>query len=290
MAVFSSDIPNVYFLQCPFGDCWTGITLIKGEANCLIDSGGNRDCVDSHLIPALSEIGMKIEDIDYLLCTHTHADHIGGHARIKELSPNIKIVSSVESADKLRSPLKYNKAIRAVFPEHSPAPSAGLCGIEPDIIVDDGDILLGELKYIKCSGHDTDSGCWLHLPSKTLISGDSLQQNGTSVQGIALYMDLPSYIETLDRLREEDIEHVLAGHDYLPLGYKATGRHEVSAHLDKCRDVVTTYDEFIKRNYDPSTDVPSLALALIEEVGGIVPKFLFLPLYTVTEHIKLIKK
>ena len=124
MIAFENKIEGVYHLLCPFGGCWTGITLIRGKENYLIDSAGNAECIDTYLLPALHELSLTLDDIGYLLITHTHADHIGGAARIKELNPSIKYVVCEESADKVRDPLKYNRAIRAVFPEHSPSPSA----------------------------------------------------------------------------------------------------------------------------------------------------------------------
>ena len=226
MVALENKIDGVYHLLCPFGGCWTGITLIRASRNYLVDCGGNAECIDRYLLPALAELSMTASDIDYLLITHTHADHIGGAARLKELDPGIRYVVCEQSADKVRDPLKYNKAIRAVFPEHSPAPSAGLTGIEPDIVIHDGDVINGEMQFILTPGHDTDSGCWLHLPTKTLISGDSLQMNGTDVQGIGLYMDLPAYRSSLAKLAKTDIINILTGHHYLPLGYEAYGRDD----------------------------------------------------------------
>ncbi len=291
MTAFENKIPNVYHLRCPFGDCWTGITLVCGKENYLVDCGGNRACVDEYLIPALRDVGMTLSDIGYLCITHTHADHIGGASRIKELDPDIKLVVCSRSADKVRDPLRYNKQIRAVFPEHSPAPSAGLVGAEPDMIVEDGHVLGGEMQFIFTPGHDTDSGCWLHLPTKTLISGDSLQSNGTDVQGIGLYMDLPAYRRSLGKLSEMDIENILAGHHFLPLGYEALGKDATREYLSECMELVSLYGNFTKRMHDEGMDAVSIAKALIKEVDGTEPKHLFLPLYTVTEHIKeIIKK
>ena len=289
MNAFENKIEGVYHLLCPFGGCWTGITLIRASKNYLIDCGGNAECIDKYLLPTLSELSMTVSDIDYLLVTHTHADHVGGAPRLKELNPSIIYTVSKESADKVRDPLKYNKAIRAVFPEHSPAPSAGLCGLEPDLIIEDGEVIEGEMKFILTPGHDTDSGCWLHLPTKTLISGDSLQSNGTDVQGIGLYMDLPEYRSSLDKLMNLEIDNILTGHHYLPLGYEAYGREAVSEYLEKCESLVQEYGKFVEVKLQEGLEAVEIAKALIAHVDGIEPKFMFLPLFTVTEHIKEIK-
>ncbi len=289
MKAFEKKTDGVYYLEVPFGGCWTGVALIQGKHNYLVDSAGSLECLGEYIIPALGKLGLALSDIDYLLNTHTHGDHVGGHAHIKALNPGITIVSSREGEDKLRDPLKYNIKIRQVFPEHSPAPSAGLLGVEPDITVDDGYVLEGEMCYISTPGHDSDSGCWLHMQTKTLISGDSLQLNGTSVQGTALYMDLPAYRDTLLKLSRLDIKMILAGHEFLPVGAYANGKEKVAEYLNKCLKYTEIYSRIIKEKSDIGLHADEIAKALIKEVDGIEPEYLFLPLYTVSEHLKDLK-
>lgn len=287
MIAFENKIPGIYHLLCPFGGCWTGITLVCGtEKNYLVDCGGSSECVDKYLVPALNGIGMTVSDIDYLCITHTHADHIGGVSRIKELNPDIKYVVCEQSLDKVRDPLKYNKLIRARFPEHSPAPSAGLCGCEPDAVIPDGHILDSEMQFVFTPGHDTDSGAWMHIPTRTLITGDSLQSNGTDVQGIGLYMDLAAYRSSLSKLGGMHIENILTGHHFLPLGYEAIGEDAVDEYLGTCNRLVEQYDAFIKEKHSLGMNCTDIAKALIRHVDGTEPAYLFLPLYTVTEHLK----
>lgn len=48
----------------------------KDGKNILIDSGNGNE--DSQLVPTLAGLGVTPEDIDYVLLTHLHGDHIGG--------------------------------------------------------------------------------------------------------------------------------------------------------------------------------------------------------------------
>lgn len=81
---------GIFLLKSPFPPVWSGVTLVRGEELCLIDSGASADVADGVIRPALAELGLGLGDIDWLVSTHCHGDHIGGHARIKELAPQIR--------------------------------------------------------------------------------------------------------------------------------------------------------------------------------------------------------
>ena len=279
--------PNIYRLAVPFGNSWTGVTLVRGEKNVLIDSAAKAKDADEWIVPALQQMGLSLKDIDILTCTHCHGDHVGGHARIRELCPEIKIACYEGSEDKVRDPLKYSKLIRATFPPFSPEAPADLRGVTADLLLKDGEYLTPYLRLITTPGHDTDTVCWLDERTNTLITGDSLQLDGTTSQGIALVMDLPGYRYTLKKLAELPIDCIAAGHDYLPLGSIAEGREAVRAYLTACGKSMDLYAEFIKAQWDAGDHDPaSLARKLIRHIDGVMPSFLFLPLYTVTQILK----
>ncbi len=285
MDTFARLAQDVYRLPVPFPGCWTGATLVLGEENILVDTGGCAETVDSAILPALAQMGLTLDRLDWVALTHIHGDHVGGCARIRELAPNVRFAAYRPSADRLRDPLAYSKAIRARFPAHGAGAPARLDGVEPDRLLDDGDTL-GPLRLVHTPGHDTDSCCYLDTRTRTLITGDSLQLNGTVSQGCALLMDVPGYERTLDRLLGMDIEAIVCGHPYLPLGAEALGREAVRAYLTACKLCDAHDDAFIGGMLAAGvTDAPQIARALIREVGGNEPAHLFLPLFTVTEYI-----
>lgn len=279
--------PNIYRLAIPFDGTWTGVILVRGEENVLLDSAAKSADVDEWILPALQQMGLSLHDIAYLGCTHCHGDHVGGHTRIHDLCPEIKMACNAASEDKLKDPLKYSKLIRASFPAYSPAAPAALRGVTPDILLRDGEYLTPYLRLIVTPGHDTDTVCWLDERTNTLITGDSLQLNGTITQGTALVMDLPGYRASLLRLSELPIDCIVAGHDYLPLGGVAEGREAVREYLTACDDSMALYTAFLQQEWTQGDHDPaSLAVKLIRHIDGIMPSFLFLPLYTVTQILK----
>ena len=79
---FEEILPETFLLRVPFGPVWTGVILVKGEKNVLIDSSHMKP--EEFLVPALGGLGLKPSAIDWLLCTHVHGDHIGGHHALHE--------------------------------------------------------------------------------------------------------------------------------------------------------------------------------------------------------------
>lgn len=286
MSQFVSAAPGVYRLAVPFPGCWTGVVLVRGTENILIDSGGCAETVDSSIVPALKELGLGLQDIHWMAMTHIHGDHVGGCARLRALAPHIKLAVFADSQERMEDPLAYSKEIRARFPQDSAAPPAVLDGVRPDLLLKDGD-MLGSLRLLHTPGHDTDSCCYLEVNSRTLITGDSLQLNGTVSQGCALIMDGEGYFRTLKKLLQMDIKNICAGHPYLPLGADAAGVQASRDYLQACLEMAARDRGFVRgMTAAGETEVREIARALIRETGGSEPKHLFLPMYTVTEYMK----
>lgn len=288
MHEFKEIVENIYVLKAPFSIVWTGITLVRGEKNYLIDTGA--DAPEKYLIPALEKLGLGLADIDYLLCTHCHGDHITGHAEVVSRYKT-PVVCSENAKDSLTNPAKAAVRIRTKFPEHSPAPQSWLKGVNPDIVLGDGEVLNGRLKVVFTKGHDEACVCWYDIPTKTLITGDSLQGNGTPTQGIGFYQSLEDYEETLKKLAKLDIENIILGHEYDGLGDFILGKENVKRALEVCENMPKKYEALI-RDYlkEGLTEPEKIAKRLIEEVGCGMPEKLFLALYTVTNHLERINK
>ena len=285
MLRFEELYPGVYLLKVPFSGLWTGVLLITGEENCLIDSGAKDTDVDQHILPALADLGMDLSSVKWLLNTHSHGDHIGGHGRIRNLA-NLKVAAHASSAPKVENPVPYAIETRTKFPEHSPAPQCYLQGVPVDQVLEDGGIIAGRLQVIHTPGHDDDCVCWYDIPTKTLITGDSLQGNGTPAQGVGFYKSLDQYLASLKKLQAMEIDHIVCGHDYDGIGWNIDGAEAVRNALQTCFGAVELYHGFIWEKYlEGVTDPVKIALELIEIHGCAMPDKLFLALYTVTQHL-----
>ncbi|MBQ3290133.1 MAG: MBL fold metallo-hydrolase [Kiritimatiellae bacterium] len=287
---FEEIFPGTYLLKVPFGPVWTGIILIRGEKNILIDSSHLDP--EAYLIPALEDLGMKPSDIDWLLCTHVHGDHIGGHYALHE-KYGVKTATLASAADALRDPAKVSVRVRTRFPKNSPPPQSDLKGVEPDLLLGEGELLEGRLRAVATPGHDDNCLVWFDEQTGTAFTGDSIQANGTVCQGIAFYRDLAAYRNTLAKLAREDIENIVCGHVYDGIGNIVQGREAVAAAIRYSGERTKLYGEriasYLKEGVPVEEEPVSLARRLISEVGCGMPERLFLALHTVSEHLKEIR-
>lgn len=291
MERFTPVTDDVLLLKVPFAVVWTGVVLVlDDDGPILVDSGGSAETVDSTIVPALGALGLELSDIRCVLATHIHGDHVGGIARMRELAPSISVGVLRESRQRMRDPHRYSREIRARFPEHSPEPPAVLDGVEPDLLLDDGD-LVGPLRVIHTPGHDVDACCFFDTRSGTLITGDSLQLNGTLSQGCALLFDPARYLTSLHRLLGLPVQNIVCGHPYLPLGELAIGEREARRFLATCIGCYEHDRGLIAGMASAGvTDPLAVARALVAQVGGAEPEKMFLPMHTVAAYQEAAEK
>lgn len=284
---FEEVLPGTFLLKVPFGPVWTGIILVKGEKNILIDSSHLEP--EKYLIPALENLGLSLSGIDWLLNTHVHGDHIGGHYSLVSRY-GLRTATLRNSADALRDPVKVAIRVRTRFPKNSPPPQSYLKGVEPDRFLDEGELLEGRFYALYTPGHDDDCLTWVDSRTGTAFTGDSLQANGTPTQGIGFYRDLAAYRNTLDKLSVAGLQNIVCAHEYDGIGCVIKGAENVSRAIRYSAECVELYDrklkEYVAAGVSVEEEPVSLALKLIGEVGCGMPDALFLALHTVSEHLK----
>lgn len=222
---------------------WTSAWIF----NCyVIDTGAGLVIVDPGLPivsrQALTMIDRDLDrtaaDVDAVLCTHSHPDHVAGVNLLKGASGcSVHVPRTCESylagetprtfplvASSVRFMPVYSEqrfSLRALFEFAKVGRRVGLggptpftLGFQPDGFVDDAEPMpaAGEWEVIHAPGHTDDSTCLYHAPSATLISGDAVVSQGGSAWFNPEYVDPTVAAETEERLRRLEVRHLLPGH------------------------------------------------------------------------------
>ncbi|MFX1279393.1 MAG: MBL fold metallo-hydrolase [Promethearchaeota archaeon] len=162
----------------------------------LFDSGLDMGNWSKLFFLALKEINLTVQDIDYCFISHNHSDHVGLAGTLKQKNPNLQLLMHNITAKTLKwenqeeniveleresekvafQMIKYGftekQAERVVeyfnfWPQHRKYQ-------EPDIILNDGDIILEDLEVIWTPGHSFGHICLFNSKDKYLFSGDHI--------------------------------------------------------------------------------------------------------------------
>lgn len=124
-------------------------------------------------------------EVESILITHRHSDHVGGAARLAGMT---------------------DAPVRAFGSE--------LAGDAPVDPLEDGDVIEvpgASLRVLHCPGHASDHLCFYLEGTASLFAGDNVLGEGTAViappDG-----DMSDYLATLRRLRELHIDRIYPGH------------------------------------------------------------------------------
>jgi len=206
---------HVHALRIPFQvHLPTGITLkrfvyaflILGKRICLIDSGVAT--AETVIFEYLEKAGRKPQEIDLLVLTHSHPDHIGAAKAIREqtgclVGAHEAEKSWIENVD-LQSRERPVPGFHALVGGSVPV---GRSLADGDAIeLDAGH----SLQVLHTPGHSAGSICLLYKYEKVLFSADAVPIAGE----IPIYEDIAESTRTLKRLKElPGVDHLLAAWD-----------------------------------------------------------------------------
>jgi hydroxyacylglutathione hydrolase len=184
--------------------------FIRGAKNILIDPGHYH--LLGYVRDHLSKLSLTTEDIDLVIVTHAHPDHIEGVQAFSVPSTLIAL-----------HPVEL-EFIKSVAPHYGPSPD--ISGFEPQVLLREGELRVGDMSFqvIHTPGHSPGSICIYWPEKKALFCGDVVFQQGLG------RTDLPGgnggqLKESIRRLGQLDVEYLFPGHGDIIAGRESVQRN-----------------------------------------------------------------
>ena len=198
--------------------------FIDGPSRVLIDPG--HKSLFNHVEQGLTQLGLAIPDIDLVICTHAHPDHLESVPMLK----NQKTLFTLHEAE-WQWVATIGKPMSASF-------GIDIDDFRPDFYLKEGTLELDglELTIIHTPGHSPGSVTLYWPAQKALFTGDLVFKEGVGRTGLP-GGDGSLLKESIKGLMNLDVEWLLSGH-----GEIIAGAEKVKKNF---KDVESFYFEYV---------------------------------------------
>ena len=187
-------LPGIVLGICPLPPGWNldvAMVLACGARLAVIDTGV-AEFMPAAIAPVLATCGRTLAQVDLIVNTHAHWDHVQGNAAIRAASG---------------------------APVCIPAPEAATLEGGADRLLVDGEILDlgGGLRFtvLATPGHSPGMACLYAPERRVLIVSDAVQGYGPPGAGLPLYFHSGrQYRASLERLAALDVDVLVLGHPF----------------------------------------------------------------------------
>ena len=244
---------------------FVNVILILGNRITLIDTGVKGS--EKIIFEYIKGQNRDYSEIDTVILSHAHPDHIGSVATIKELT-NCKVLSHELEKDWIEDIELQNKQ-RPVPGFYNLVDKA----VHIDGFISDNQIMSVEngltIRFIKSSGHSKGSLNMIFEEDKILFTADS----------IPLKNDIPNYDNYFELMNS--LEVIKNNTDYKTLLTSwtppLTGRNEIEKLIEEGKEYLKLIDVVIKDSYkDKSTNKLDYCKIAVDKLG--LPPFLVNPI------------
>lgn len=154
------------------------VYLLNEEKKALVDSGPPNSA--SVVLDGIRKVGVKPEDINYIIVTHIHLDHAGGAGVLLKDMPQAQVVVHYKGAKYLTEPAELIEGATRVQGEEIIAWYGEVIPVEPErvqVVHDNDTIKLSEaqvLDFIDAPGHAPHELCIYEERNGGIFVGDAV--------------------------------------------------------------------------------------------------------------------
>jgi len=235
-------------------------SYLLADAATLIDAGVGTDEASSALEAELKKVGLNVSDLERVILTHLHRDHMGLMEYITSVS-DVQVCAH-ETAPKVlkgrvrRSHEEVREEINLLggngffkFRDFIPRPIRRSINLKIDRTLADGDILELEgasLRVIWTPGHALEHICLYDADRRVLLSGDHILPRITP--HISLHVNdeadpLRDYLTSLEKLKGLPVDLVLPAHEHVLRGLDERIEELKRHHEFRCGEIKDTLKE-----------------------------------------------
>jgi glyoxylase-like metal-dependent hydrolase (beta-lactamase superfamily II) len=193
-------------IPIPGNEGCTHIFLVKSIKNALIDTGPASSL--PLLLPKLEELGVNPRNIDYILGTHIHLDHLGGLSQALDHMPQAQVIVHPRGIPHLKQPerlwqasLEMSGQIANEYGRPLPVSAEKLTIAEEGSIIDLGGI---QLEVLFTPGHAVHHLSFVDRQNGNLFAGEAagvyFPDNGVNRPACPTPFDFGLTLSSLDKL------------------------------------------------------------------------------------------
>lgn len=221
---------NIYQLGARGGGC--KVYLVKGsKKNLLVDSGLPSDF--GVIEQQLNTLGLSASDINIIVLTHEHIDHIGG---VPYFPSGAIVAAHTRAANKIGLQDEFVLMSKAFG--HKADDFHVDLHLHHDTMIDVGGYVL---HVLHTPGHCSGAICLYEPEHQLLFTGDTIFANGT-LGGIFPSGNISDYIGTLQQLSYMKIREMYPGHGRISKDAASDFKKAIKGSLSLMNDTRSLFD------------------------------------------------